>query len=141
MLLLYCAATDRICMLNFPYSSINSLYPDPALYRWKKLADSKKADRIPLKEDDADVIAGLQTALANATKKKEKAVSDEDRLSAAALLEDAKAKIKAVSYLLWLFLYYKLYFLYEILIFHSMISLCVCLFQCFILIVGSKTSF
>ena len=96
--------------VNFPYSAINSLYPDPSLYRWKKLADSKKADRIPLKEDDADVIAGLQTALANATKKKEKAVSDEDRLSAAALLEDAKAKIKAVSYLLWLFYYYKLYF-------------------------------
>jgi hypothetical protein len=42
-------------------------------------------------------VTGLQNALAEAQKKKEKATSDEDRLSAAALFEAARAKIKAVS--------------------------------------------
>jgi hypothetical protein len=42
-------------------------------------------------------VTGLQNALAEAQKKKEKAASDEDRLSAAALFEAARAKIKAVS--------------------------------------------
>jgi F0F1-type ATP synthase epsilon subunit len=54
-------------------------------------------DKIPLKADDSDVVTGLQNALAEAQKKKEKATSDEDRLSAAALFEAARAKIKAVS--------------------------------------------
>jgi hypothetical protein len=43
------------------------------------------------------VVAALQQALADAQKKKEKASSDADRLSAASLFEDAKANLKAVS--------------------------------------------
>lgn len=43
------------------------------------------------------MIAGLQARLEKATKKKETATSDVDRLSAAAMLEEAKAQIKLVS--------------------------------------------
>lgn len=67
--------------------------------RWKAWAKADKFKKIPLKEDDAAHIEALTTRLAKATEKKQSAKSDEDRLSAAALLEDAKAKIKLVSFM------------------------------------------
>jgi hypothetical protein len=67
-------------------------------YRWKKWVSSGKADKIPLKEDDKDLIEQLQLKLQQATKKKETAVSNEDRLTAASLLDDAKAAIKNVRF-------------------------------------------
>lgn len=65
--------------------------------RWKALAKADKFKKIPLKEDDTQLVEDLQTRLAKATEKKQTAKSDEDRLSASALFEDAKANIKLVS--------------------------------------------
>lgn len=64
------------------------------MYRWKELVEKKKADKVPLKEDDSDIISKLQDDLVKATERKEKAKNNEDKLSAAQALEDAKARLK-----------------------------------------------
>lgn len=80
------------------------------LHRWKTWAKGNKADKIPLKEDDAQVIADLQARLEKATKKKETASTDQDRLSAAAMLEDAKAQLKLVRNIIFCCTWLRAYF-------------------------------
>jgi hypothetical protein len=63
--------------------------------RWKELAKKGKIDKIPLKteEDSAEEIA---EKVKKATERKEKAKTNEEKLAAAAALEEAKALLKQV---------------------------------------------
>lgn len=76
------------CIVNFIFIT--------NLHRWKAFAKAGKFQKIPIKEDDTAHVEQLQSRLLKATEKKQTAKSVEDRLSAAALLEDAKVLLKAV---------------------------------------------
>ena len=57
-----------------------------------------KESKIPRREDDSDIVDKLQKKLQTALAKKEKAVSNDQKLTAAALVEDAKAELKKVDH-------------------------------------------
>ena len=67
-------------------------------FSWKDLAKAKKANKIPLKEDDKDRIEILTEKLKQAMLKKENAKSNDDKLASAVAIEEAKANIKLVSH-------------------------------------------
>jgi len=64
---------------------------------WKKLAKSDKAEKIPLKPDDKEGVEAIAEQIVKATKLKERASNDQEKLVAAAKLEEAKALQKNVS--------------------------------------------
>jgi len=64
------------------------------LIKWKTLAKSGKLNKIPLKADDKDRLEKIQADLQEATKKKEAAKTDAEKLNAAAQFEQAKAAQK-----------------------------------------------
>jgi hypothetical protein len=66
------------------------------VYRWRDLAKKGKEEKIPLKKDDKALIEKLSNNLQNAIKRKDSAKSNDDKLKAAADVEEARAAIKAV---------------------------------------------
>ena len=66
--------------------------------RWKEMADKGKANKIPLKDDDKKVIDDIQERVAQATARKEKAKTNEEKLAAAEALDEAKTMAKNVSF-------------------------------------------
>ena len=65
-------------------------------FSWHKLAKSDKAEKIPLKPDDKDSVEAIAEQILKATKLKEKASNDQEKLVAAAKLEEAKTLQKNV---------------------------------------------
>eukprot|EP01038_Epipyxis_sp_PR26KG_P006716 gene6716-9209_t len=67
------------------------------LVKWKELAKKSKESKIPLKDDDKDATEKIQAMIQAATKKKETAKTDEQKLQGANELEAAKALLKQES--------------------------------------------
>mmetsp|Transcript_22922 Transcript_22922/g.25063 ORF Transcript_22922/g.25063 Transcript_22922/m.25063 type:complete len:626 (-) Transcript_22922:4427-6304(-) len=67
------------------------------LLSWKNYARAGKIDKIPLKEDDQELTDQILEKVRLATAKKEKAKSEQEKLSAASLLDEAKSLLKQVS--------------------------------------------
>lgn len=65
------------------------------LRKWHALAKKGSGDKIPLKPDDAALVAKLAAAVEAAQKLKDKAESNEDKLAAVAAFDEAKANVKA----------------------------------------------
>ncbi len=65
-------------------------------FRWKNYARAGKIDKIPLKEDDQELTDQILEKVRLATAKKEKAKSEQEKLSAASLLDEAKSLLKQV---------------------------------------------
>lgn len=65
-------------------------------FRWKALVSKNKGDKVPLKDDDKDIVEKLQAKLAKANAQRESAKKDEQKLAAAAAVEVAKADLKQV---------------------------------------------
>ena len=84
-------------LLSVAYVSNISTYVFLAICSWKKLAKSNKAEKIPLKPDDKESVEAIAEQILKATKLKEKAFNDQEKLLAAAKLEEAKALQKNVS--------------------------------------------
>lgn len=64
------------------------------LVSWLELAKKKKGAKIPLRKDDSKLVDKIAAAVKDAQARKEAAVCDEDKLAAAAALEEAKAQHK-----------------------------------------------
>jgi len=64
------------------------------LRRWKELATKKKDKNIPLKVDDQEIADEITKKIQDAQTQKEAAKSNEEKLVAAELLEEAKAVSK-----------------------------------------------
>jgi DNA topoisomerase-1 len=78
--------------LNEKLENLNSQRRE--LVSWLELAKKKKASKIPLKKDDSKLVDKIVAAVKDAQARKETARTDEEKLSAAADLEVAKAKQK-----------------------------------------------
>jgi hypothetical protein len=61
------------------------------------MVKSKKTKQIPLKEDDQDKAEEIATKVKDATKRKENAKTNEEKLDAAVALDEAKSLLKVVS--------------------------------------------
>jgi len=64
------------------------------LIKWKDLLKKKKEKQIPLKDDDKELIEGLQLAMQNALLKKADAKTDVEKIEATAEVEAAKVIAK-----------------------------------------------
>ena len=64
------------------------------LIEWKGLCKKKQENKIPVKKEDKDTIDKLKDAVALASKKKEAAITPEEKIYAAELLEAAKVAQK-----------------------------------------------
>lgn len=64
--------------------------------RWKELAKKGKEKQIPLKDDDKQRVEDLTDNLKKAIKLKENAKTTENKLLAAAAVEEAKSAVKVV---------------------------------------------
>ncbi len=64
---------------------------------WLILSKKGKEDKIPLKKDDKDVTDTLSNKLKEATALRETAKSNEEKLRANQLIEEAKAELKIVT--------------------------------------------
>jgi hypothetical protein len=64
--------------------------------RWKELAKKNKADKIPLKEDDQEESDRIAEKLKNAVALRENAKTQEEKLAAVVLLDEARALSKEV---------------------------------------------
>jgi hypothetical protein len=60
------------------------------------LVKSKKTKQIPLKEDDQDKTEEIAMKVKDATKRKENAKTNEEKLDAAVALDEAKSLLKMV---------------------------------------------
>jgi DNA topoisomerase-1 len=64
------------------------------LLKWKELLTKKKGDKIPLRKDDKDRAEEIKTSIEKATKLKENAKTDEERLKTVSDLEKAREENK-----------------------------------------------
>lgn len=69
----------------------------PFVCSWKDLAKSGKSGKIPLKENDQEIGERIVEQVRSATAKRENAKTDEEKLAAAVLLDEAKALLKQVA--------------------------------------------
>ena len=87
-------STVLLCLLR---SSTNNFYQNYILCRrWKELAKKGKEKQIPLKDDDKQRVEDLTDNLKKAIKLKENAKTTENKLLAAAAVEEAKSAVKVV---------------------------------------------
>lgn len=78
--------------LNEKLTTLNEQKKD--LEAWKSLIKKGKVEKVPLKKDDKDEVDKLQDKLKAATKKKENAKSDSEKINSAEMVETAKANLK-----------------------------------------------
>lgn len=71
-----------------------------SVFRWKELCKKGKEDKVPLKNDDKDILERIGANLKKALMQKEAATTTEEKLKAGQAVEEAKNAQRQVIHIL-----------------------------------------